>query len=225
MDLRSGVLQLKVLMVRSGQKGFSLIELMFVMAITSLMLVSVIAGQRALRSRAQFDAAVNRVVASATQARSQANSAVNISSSTTNGTGIDKCPGPAAPAASGNPPFNQYTYVGTEWIARSTTTPTVTINSWKGLPGSAACVFSSENIVMPSKIWVTSPAPNGGRALFIRDDSGVMHTCTVANVSSAVDSFFAGAPCSNTPLTFVLTDEEGHTANLEVDETGIARRD
>lgn len=216
------MLQLKVLMVRREQAGFTLIEIIFVLAISSIMFTSILVGERYLRSRAQFDANVNRTVSSASEARNQANSAVNVLG---DGTGTAKCSSASAPNPSGVPPYQEYVYVGTEWEL-SSGSPIIKQRSWKAVPGSFACSYSSTTVDIPTNMTVTAPGPNGGRALFIRDDTGKMHTCLVADTTTDVSAAFAGGSCPSalTTLQFTVADNQGHSANIVIDSTGLARR-
>ncbi|HEY6737130.1 MAG TPA: prepilin-type N-terminal cleavage/methylation domain-containing protein [Candidatus Saccharimonadia bacterium] len=208
-------------MVRRAQSGFTLIEIIFVLALSSLMFVAVLAGERYLRSRTQFDANVNRVVASETEARNRAASVRNTAG---DGTGTAKCGG-AAPNASGVFPYREYIFAGTEWVA-SGTSPMITIRSWKALPGSFACSFDSEVVAIPSNTVASAPAPNGGRVLFIRDDFGRVRTCFLTDVTTDVSATFAGGACPTnlTGLTVSVADNESHTADVVIDASGLARR-
>ena len=66
------------------QHGFTLIEVILVVAISGALLMIAFAGQGQLRAQAQFDAAVNKVVSTIPYAHNQANAGVNL---TGNGNG------------------------------------------------------------------------------------------------------------------------------------------
>jgi prepilin-type N-terminal cleavage/methylation domain-containing protein len=204
------MVQLKVLMVTRNQAGFSLIELMFVFAISGLLVLTVFAGQRGLRTRTQFDAAVNNIISSATTARNQALAAVN---NVGTGDGTDSCPGGPG----------QYVYAGVEWVATNTS-PAVTLRSWKALPGVRACVYQTVDVTLPDGVRVTSPSAAGGRVLFIKNDDGSARTCMVADQSTPVDGYFAGGVCAASSMQFQIVDNEGHGSTIQVDESGLARR-
>lgn len=210
-------------MVSKAQSGFTLIEIIFVLAISSAMFISILAGERFIRSRAQFDAAINRAIASANEARSMANSVVNAQG---DGTGAQRCPQPGAPNGNGTFPYSQYIFAGTEWIA-SRTAPMLRINSWKAIPGTAwSCTFKTTQVDVLDGVYVSSPGPQGGRVLFLRNDNGTMTTCFMTDTATSAATSFANGSCPNALTTqdFTLTDNNGHAATITIDSSGIARR-
>jgi len=219
------------------ESGFTLVELMIVMAISSALVVIAFVGQRQLRSRAQFDAAVEKVVSSVSSAHTQAVAGVNISSSGTVGTGVDNCLGP--PPSTVNP----VVFAGTSWTVDSTgsTGPNVvfTIDSYKAIPGlmgsprAAACIFDTETIGLPIGVQISAPAVNVGKVsgmLFVRTNLGALNVCPAApkNSGSAYDNnvrqSFEDATCANGALSLTLKDVDGHTADINIDASGLARR-
>src|SRR6266568_2530142 len=103
-------------MASRGQAGFTLIEVIIVMAISSLVIVIAFIGQRGVRSRAEFDAAVNKLVATIADARNEATSGVNVVGS---GDGTMKCPGGPNPGTTADA---RYTFAGTAWSADNSMT-------------------------------------------------------------------------------------------------------
>lgn len=204
------MLQLKVLMVKKFQSGFTLIEVSIVFAISGLLILVVFAGQRGLRARTQFDSAVDRVVSSATSARNQTIAAVNTVGI---GDGTDACPGGPG----------QYVYAGVEWAATNAS-PAITMRSWKALPGVRACVFQTETLTLPANVRATSPSANGGRILFIKNDDGSARTCMVGDQTTPVETYFMGTSCAPSNMQFQLVDNDGHSSTIQVDESGLTRR-
>jgi prepilin-type N-terminal cleavage/methylation domain-containing protein len=228
---------LKVLMARlhilKSESGFTLVELIIVMAISGSLLSIAFVGQRALRSRAQFDATVEKVVSTVSSARTQAVAGVNISSTATVGTGVDKCVG-GQPLSTVNP----VVFAGTSWTIDSTGSNTVfTIDSYKARPGLAspadACVFDTEAIGLPTDVQLSAPAANVGKIsgmLFVRTNTGGLEVCPAAARGSSnayennVRNFFQNATCANGALSLTLKDLDGHTADIRIDTSGLAQR-
>lgn len=213
---------MKVLMARSSQAGFSLVELMLVLAISSSLAVIAFAGQRALRSRAQFDAAVNKIVASVADARNQASSGVNLVGT---GVGTSGCAG-GAPGG----PGNRYAFVG---VAVSVQNPPVAglvrLDYYKAgpvdesglLPGATSCVYQTQYVELPAPDVVVGAE---GRMLFVRGNQGGVNVCPITNMSDDVRNYFRGAGCSTGVLTLNLSDGDGHTSRVIIDQSGLARR-
>lgn len=212
---------MKILMVKRQQAGFTLIELILGMAITSALVIGVFAAQKGLRDRTQFDTSVNLVTASMAAALNEAQSGVNLNT-TQRGRGENRCP--SGPAATNTFPYQQYVYAGVEWVIRPGS-PLVRLRHWKALENSGvACVYETTNQQVPGNLSVTAPSAQGGRVLFIRTSTGSMRVCAVNDQTTNVQPFFAGGSCTAPPVTFRLTGANGSALNITVDESGLARR-
>src|SRR5258706_14181569 len=77
-------------MHRKLQAGFTLVEVVLVMAISALLLLAVWNGQAHLRQQTQFDEGVNRVIAAIADARNEAVSGINTDGK---GNGTTRCSG------------------------------------------------------------------------------------------------------------------------------------
>jgi prepilin-type N-terminal cleavage/methylation domain-containing protein len=194
-----------------GEAGFTLIEVIIVMAISSALLVIVLVGQRGLRSRAQFDAAVNKLVATVGEARTEATAGVNIVGS---GDGTNVCPGG---------PAGQYVFAGVAWTAdNSLPGSPLKIDYYRALPGVTACVFQTRSISLPAPLTVNAP---GGRMLFVRDDQGGLAVCPVNNLGTNVIPSFRDGSCATGTLTLNLSDApDPHISQVIIDQSGLARR-
>jgi len=218
-----------------SESGFTLVEVMVVMAISSALVVIAFIGQRELRSRAQFDAAVEKVVSSVSAAQTQAVAGVNITNLGTIGTGVDKCAGGPPPSVT-----NPVVFAGTSWTVDSTGPNVVfTIDSYKaipGLPGSpppAACVFNTQTIGLTTGVQISAPAANVGQVsgmLFVRTNTGALDVCPAAPKNSAnaytnnARQFFENAACVNGTLSLTFKDADGHKADIRIDASGLAQR-
>lgn len=199
-------------MSRWKQSGFTLVELVIVMGITTLLAALVLEGQLQLRSRIQFDADVDNLVANIAEARNAATAAMNQYG---NGTGQgDQCSG-----YGGSVPT---VFAGTAFVAdNSLPAGPFEIDYYKANPGGAACIFETEPISVPSGLEVSG---TGGQELFVRTDNGGLDVCPVAlPETQAIPDFEAGA-CNSGSWTLNLTDPDGHTSAIQVDASGLAKR-
>ena len=217
-----------------SESGFTLIELIVVMAISASLVSIAFIGQRSLRGQAQFDSNVEKLVSSVSSAQTQAVAGVNITNLGTIGTGVDKCAGGPGPSAA-----NPVVFAGTSWTADSTGANVVfTIDSYKAIPGlapspSAACVFNSQAIALPTGVQISAPAANVGKVsgmLFVRTSSGGLDVCPAAPAGSAaafqnaMRVSFENATCVNGTVSLTLKDLDGHTSDIRIDASGLARR-
>lgn len=197
-------------MLRNDERGFTLMETIIVMAISMLLLSMVLVGQRGLRSRAQFDAAVNKLVATVADARTQATSGVNIVGA---GDGSNGCLGG---------PAGQYVFAGVMWTAdNSLPGSPLKMEYYKANPGVVACKFQTQAIGLPAPLTVSS----GGRVMFVRNDQGGMSVCPTTSLAAngELPSFRSGV-CSTGSLTLQLSDADGHSSRVIIDASGLARR-
>ncbi len=211
-------------MVRPREAGFTLIEIMLVLAISSSLAVIAFMGQSALRSQAQFDATVNKTVAEINSAHTQSAAGVNTSALADAGTGTNRCAGPAGNAV----------FAGTAWTLDNSGSMRIdyyrTTVDASGA-GVVACIFSTQSIGMDSPLTI-SGMPSGGRVLFVRDQLGALVVCTVPNTNISILPSFTGGACvapAVTPLavgttTFTVKDTDGHKSDIIVDVSGLARR-
>jgi prepilin-type N-terminal cleavage/methylation domain-containing protein len=202
--------------------GFTLIEIIIVMAISSLMLAMVFAGQQQLRARAQFDAQVNKFVATVSDAHNQATAGVNIIGG---GDGTSGC-GPGGPGG-------QYVFAGTAWTIDNFAPTLVTMDYYKALPGVKACKFSSQTSDLSSLeiSQVNGVAGSEARLLFVRTDTGGLEICgsNSATPNNELASFKLGA-CSGGPaagnMTIQVRDKNNSaiTSDIFIDKSGLAKR-
>jgi hypothetical protein len=207
------------------------------MAIIGLLFVIVFSGQEQIRSRAEFDAAVSKLVETIGQVRTEATSGVN---TTGDGTGSAHTSG----CSNGD-----YQFAGTAWSADSSasTNAVFTVDYYKaqidksvdplGEFTGTGCKFATRTITTLSAVRVnvdvTPVLPSnlrGGRVLFVRGLKGGIVTCRATNLTDPVLSSFANGMCvapndavpSGWKLT--LSDSEGHKADVGIDASGLAKR-
>jgi prepilin-type N-terminal cleavage/methylation domain-containing protein len=215
---------------KRSEAGYTLVELMLVMAITGLLAVIAIVGQAQARRRAVFDEAVHKAVESMADARNEATAGINIVG---NGEGTAPCPG--GPNVGPNAgPDDPYVLAGTSWTAdNSAVGNIIKIDYYKTLPGGAACIFDTKPVGMPPglQVNVTSQPSQIGRVLFVRTANGSLAVCAVTSLATNVlPSFQNGGcgagtfiPAAPTPF-FTFRDDEGRTSKVEVEQSGLARR-
>jgi prepilin-type N-terminal cleavage/methylation domain-containing protein len=209
-------------LLKNNEAGFTLVEAMIVMAISASLLGVALLGQRGLRSRAQFDAAVNKFVATVSDAHNQATAGVNIVGS---GDGTSACP---------SGPAGKYAFIGIDWKADgSLPAGPIEYGYYKAGPvtvaglaaGATACKFEPQGASVPAPIIIGG---NGDQVLFVRNNNGGLTICKVADrLADPVPSFAAGtcvAPFAIGPLTINLSDTDGHTSQVTIDPSGLARR-
>jgi len=195
------------------------------LAITSSLAVLAFAGQRGLRSQAQFDADVNKLVSSIADAHNEATAAVNLDGP---GDGTEDClTNPAGPAG------QTYVFAGVAWSAIDAPGGgTYRMDFYAAnRKTQAACAFDSTVFSIPSAVRVNKAPPGTGiaRSLFVRDDIGGLTVCSVTLAATNVLASFgqgvcAGGAVGNTPLTLNLSDADGHTSQIQIDPSGLAKR-
>ncbi len=199
------------------QAGFSLLELILVMAITASLMLVAFVGQRALRSQAQFNGAVDKIVSTVAEAHSEAAAGVNIVGT---GDGTAGCGGLGS---------GQYVFAGVSWTAdNSLAAGLLRIDYYEANPGVAACVFDSRSVSLPAGMQVNAtnpPATQGGRVLFVRGSDGGVMACTAADLSTDVVGVFAAGSCTAGSLTLTFEDGDGHSSQVTIDQSGLAKRD
>lgn len=221
-------------MAKIGQNGFTLIEIVLVIAITGAMFVIIFAGQQRVRSQAQFDASVEQVISTLANAHNEATAGVN---QTNGGLGTKNCDGTDISAST-----TRYLFAGTAWTARDAAAGSTFTLDYYATPadknklarnGGSACLYDSVTYNIPGKLRVDTP-PNGAtrRALFVRDDLGGLIYCSmttpVVNTNPTVLANFSNAGCSGpasaTPLTITLKDVDGHSSQIQIEASGLAKR-
>jgi prepilin-type N-terminal cleavage/methylation domain-containing protein len=203
-------------MAKSNQLGFTLIEVVLVIAITGGMLLIAFAGQGQLRAQAHFDAAANKIVSSINDAHNEAAAGVN-----TAGTGDGTVGCTAIPGV-------DYVFAGVAWVA--TPAGDLHIDYYKVIPqsnqASDSCIFATQKIATPVPIQVNianSVSFQGGKELYIRNND-VLNICPVADNNINVAALFRFGSCTEGVLTLNLTDGDGRKGQIEVDKSGLARR-
>jgi prepilin-type N-terminal cleavage/methylation domain-containing protein len=232
---------LKVLMFKPRQAGFTLIEIVLVMAVTGMIFVIAFVGQRGLRAQAEFDAAVDKMVASIADARNQATAGVNLQGA---GEGSNKCGGGPNPGTLADA---RYSFAGTSWTADNALADGIVkfdyYEAFYGDPDDSgksptACIFQTQKVTVPStlRVNVSSPlAQQGGRVLYVRTSNGGLTVCWVADLTVDVLPSFQSASCTagatliNTtsfpiPPKLTFSDADGHTSDVTIDGSGLAKR-
>jgi prepilin-type N-terminal cleavage/methylation domain-containing protein len=211
-------------MAKNNQAGFTLIEIMLVMAISAMLAVLAFAGQQGLRSQAQFDADVNKLVSTLADAHNEATAAVNVAG---RGDGSHDC--------LNNPVGgNTYEFAGVQWSGINAPAGGVYAMTFYAADRTAtpqvACAFSVTPISVPSNIHI-NPAPASGlaKSLFVRDEIGGLRVCAVTSAATNVLASFAAGTCTagavgSTALILNLSDADGHTSVVQVDPSGLAKR-
>lgn len=216
-------------MSRISQAGFSLIEVMLVMAITGLMLAAVFAGQESLRSQANFDADIDKVVASVAYARDEAISGVNLDGV---GNGTNACSGGSG----------QTYFAGTVWQADNSVSNVFQLWFYKADPGiggtgGAACAFAGPQVItMPlNDITVASSDPSSKGIVFARTENGGLVVCSVSNAnqqSAQVVQTFENGYCAGgaaqigaqSSVSFTFKDDASHQSTVNINSSGLATR-
>ena len=224
-------------MAKLRSAGFTLVETVVVMAILGLLFVIVFTGQEQIRSRAEFDAAISKLVETIGEVRNEATSGVNTVGDGTGGVHTSGCSN------------GDYQFAGTAWSADSSTSTNaiLTVDYYKakidksvdplGVYTGTGCKFASRTITTLTAVRVnvdvTPVLPanlRGGRVLFVRTLNGGIIVCRSTNLTDAVVSSFANGMCiaPNTivPSGWILTfsDSEGHKADVGIDPSGLAKR-
>jgi prepilin-type N-terminal cleavage/methylation domain-containing protein len=211
-------------MAIKNQAGFTLIELMLVMAISAALVVLVFAGQRGLRSQAQFDADVNKLVSTLADAHNESTAAINLAG-----------PGDGSRDCLSNPVAgNNYEFAGVAWGGTDAPGGGVYSMTFYAADRTAspqiACSFNVVPISVPSGIRINQ-APGSGvaKSLFVRDEIGGLSVCAVTSAATNVLPSFAAGSCvagaiGSTALVLNLSDADGHTSVVQVDPSGLAKR-
>jgi len=220
-------------MATRNQAGFTLIELMIVLAISTALLGIVLAGQSELRSRSQFDGSVDKVVSSVVEARDQATAGVNLSTSSQAGTGVNACTNP------GSPP-GEYVFEGVVWSAdNSRSGSPFQFSYYEAGPLSSdhntlaanavACTFGTPESIglLEPDVQVDAGNPvgqQGGQVLFVRTSSGGLDVCFEPLGVDPATIFAAGSCATGMPPTLNLSDLSGHTSSVTINASGLAER-
>ena len=198
-------------------KGFTLIEIILVIAITSSLVLVAFVGQGRLRGQAQFDAAVNKVIATIADAHNEASAAVNFNGA---GNGISDC-------NNGGSVSSEYVFGGVAWVAAPD--GTYRMDFYKVVPQASAsygCIFNKVTISMPAPIMVNASNPGGtqgAKELFIRSND-VLNICPVTDNTVDVEALFRAGNCPEGTLTLDITDEQGRHGQVVIDKSGLAQR-
>ena len=197
----------------SSQRGFTLIELILVIAISGALLSLALVGQGQIRAQAQFDASVNKIVSSINDAHNQATAGIN---STGAGNGTNGCT--SAP---------DYVFAGIAWVA--TGPGQIRMDYYKAVPQSTqaneSCVFLTQGVSLPSPVrFHVSDTVYQGEA-FLRSND-VLNVCPFDQTSGNVSAMFRSGICSagNGQLTLNIYDSDGRTSQVVVDRSGLAQR-
>ena len=205
-------------MSNSSQRGFTLIEIILVIAISGALLSIAFAGQAQLRRQSQFDAAVNKVVSSINDARNQATAGINTEGA---GNGTNGCTNAGG-----------YVFAGIAWVA--TGPGEVRLDYYKAVPQSIqageSCIFSSQRVSLPAPLQfnaANAAAFQGGRELFVRTND-VLSVCPITNNTVDVSAIFRSGACPPAVapgvMTLDITDGGGRQGLVEIDRSGLAQR-
>jgi prepilin-type N-terminal cleavage/methylation domain-containing protein len=203
----------------SNQAGFSLIEVVIVLAIASGMLTMVLAGQQQLRTSANFTAAVDKLIAGIGDTRNQALSGVNIGHANV-GTGADHPCGGAGVTQ----------FAGTTWNASPGGNTVYTRQVWAitNSNGSiATCADSTQDATISTVVPLTMTSPGQVQVLYMRNNNGGLQICLIPSSANAAPDFTSGT-CRNNetnPVTMTVTDGLGNTSRIKIDPaSGLAQR-
>jgi prepilin-type N-terminal cleavage/methylation domain-containing protein len=207
-------------MSTKNSAGFTLIEIIVVIAISGALFAIIFTGQRQLRSRSSFDAALEQVSSAVADAHNQALAGINTEGP---GTGTKNCGLLSAGAA-------EFEFAGTALSVldapTGATLRTTYFAASRNSPTSA-CVFSTRDTKLPTLVRL-SPSGATQRVLYVRDESGGLTICqSTGSDSSMLSSFLAGAcasPAYVAPADFVFTDPDGMTGTIRVGQNGFATR-
>jgi prepilin-type N-terminal cleavage/methylation domain-containing protein len=204
------------LMVKS-ESGFSLIEISIALAISSMLIVLVLAGQSNLRSQATFSASIDKVIANIADARNQAVSGV-VSGSDGTGSVPAGCGALAAPVYQ----------AGTVWtpsVAPLTFAP-AKLETWVS-DGTNVCQDASKTLAIgtASMLTLTPVGIPGTFVAYVRSVGGGFRVCTTTTAALVPSLFQNPSGCASAAVTMKALDSDGHTANLLIDPvTGLAKR-
>ena len=204
-------------MAKLKQTGFTLIEVILVMAISSSLLLVAFVGQGQLRAQAQFDAAVNKLISSIADAHNEATSGVNVVGT---GDGTTACPTSVG---------TDFVFAGVAWVA--TGPGDLRMDYYKAIPQSASsadsCIFTNQKISIPAPILVniaSAPSLQGGREIFVRKDNGGLDVCPIPNNTTNVADIFRAGACAEGTLVLTITDGTGRKGQVTIDKSGLAQR-
>jgi prepilin-type N-terminal cleavage/methylation domain-containing protein len=226
---------------RQTEAGFTLVEVVLVMAIAALLVLAAWNGQTAVRHQAEFDESVNRVITAVADARNEAVAGINTDGF---GNGTTRCAGGS----------NPYVFAGTMVVFDSAAASgaQVTTRFWEaeepkaGVLGSDACEITTAarqiNVGQADfTARLAKPSAATGAVLFIRGANSVLTVCysTTLNTNQ-LKSAFAGAGCPGGAIQLIsslpaapapprsmdvqLQDSLNHRAHIFIDQSGLPTR-
>jgi prepilin-type N-terminal cleavage/methylation domain-containing protein len=214
-------------MIKQRPAGFTLIEIVIVAAITGGLILIAFAGQRQLRDRTAFDAAINHFAAQTAAVKTESTAGVNTVGA---GNGSGNCPSPNG--------ATKYVFAGTSLVIddQSGGPATFTVKYWRAgidddnkLTGSA-CVSDSRTFGLSYDLMVNvanASTMRGYQLLFIRSYNSSLRVCGQNDVTADVAPAFGGGACSApsaTANTLLFQETNGKQSQVIIDDSGVARR-